>query len=99
MPLSHYQLLTVNILATMHGNLVAEAIFFSICCTMSWDSSSDLRYRVALYMRDNEENMEDLANYGGYQCYCDLVGTCGFYVQGNAEVVATSDFISRHLLI
>ena len=60
--------------------------------------SSDLRHRVALFLRDNEEIwrtwrfMEDISA-------CDLVGTCGFYVQGNAEIVATSDFISRHLLI
>ena len=53
-------------------------------------------------MRDNEEiygGLGDFERYGGYQRYCDLVGTCGFYVQGNAEIAATSDFISRHLLI
>ncbi len=31
----------------------------------------------------------DFERYGGYQCYCDLVGTCGFYVQADAEIVAT----------
>ena len=35
----------------------------------------------------------------GYQHYCDMVGTCGIYVEGNAEIAATADFISRHLLI
>jgi hypothetical protein len=33
------------------------------------------------------------------QAYCDLVATCGIYVEGNAEIAAAADFISRHLLI
>ena len=65
-------------------------------------SPPELRRGVAQHMRDNEEiygALGDFDRYGGYQSYCDLVGTCGFYVQGNAEIAATSDFIARHLLI
>jgi hypothetical protein len=43
----------VNILATMHGNLAA--IFFQSVSPSVGIPSSDLRHRVALYMRDNEE--------------------------------------------
>ena len=28
-----------------------------------------------------------------------MEGTCGIYVEGNVEIAATADFISRHLLI
>ena len=28
-----------------------------------------------------------------------MVGTCGIYVEGNAEIAANADFISRHILI
>jgi hypothetical protein len=53
-------------------------------------------------MRDNELIYGDLGDfeiYGGYHRYCDTVGTCGIYVEGNAEIAAAADFISRHLLI
>ena len=53
-------------------------------------------------MRDNEPiygGLGDFETYGGYQANCDLVGTCGICVEGNAEIVANSDFISRHILI
>jgi len=65
-------------------------------------SPQELRRGVAQHMRDNEEIYGGLGNferYGGYQCYCDLVATCGFYVQGKCKNRCTSDFISRHLLI
>ena len=61
-----------------------------------------LRRCVAQHMRDNEHiygGLGDFELYGGYQSYCDLVATCGVYVEGNAEIAATSDFISRHILI
>ena len=62
----------------------------------------ELRRRVAQHMRDNQPiygGLGDFELYGGYQSYCDLVATCGVYVEGNAEIAATSDFISRHILI
>jgi hypothetical protein len=62
----------------------------------------ELRRRVAQHMRDNEPiygGLGDFETYGGYQANCDLVGTCGICVEGNAEIVANSDFISRHILI
>ncbi len=65
-------------------------------------SMKDLRSGVAQLMRENEHIYGPLGNfeaYGGYQRYCDLVGTCGVYVEGNAEINATADYISRHILI
>ena len=62
----------------------------------------ELRRFVAQHMRDNEHIYGDLGNfelYGGYQSYCDMVGTPGTYVEGNAEIAATADCISRHILI
>ena len=56
----------------------------------------ELRRRVAQHMRDNQpiyEGLGDFELYGGYQAYC------GIFVEGNAEIAATADFISRHLLI
>ena len=61
-----------------------------------------LRRDVAQLMRENEDVYGGLGNFdefGGYQNYCDLVGTCGVYVEGNAELAATADYISRHILI
>ena len=44
--------------------------------------------------------MEALANFtGDIKLTCDLVATCGIYVEGNSEIAAAADFISRHLLI
>ena len=62
----------------------------------------DLRSGVAQLMRENEHIYGPLGNfeaYGGYRRYCDLVATPGVYVEGNAEMAATADFISRHILI
>lgn len=62
----------------------------------------DLRNGVAQLMRENEHVYGKSGNfdaYGGYQRYCDLVSTCGVYVEGNAEIPATADYISRHILI
>ena len=52
-------------------------------------------------MRGNEHTyggLGDFELYGGYQS-CDLVATCGVYVEGNAEIAVVADFISRHILI
>ena len=57
---------------------------------------------VAQHMRGNEHTyggLGDFELYGGYQSYCDLVATCGVYVEGNAEIAVAADFISRHILI
>ena len=57
---------------------------------------------VAQHMRGNEHTyggLGDFELYGGYQSYCDLVATCGVYVEGNAEIAVVADFISRHILI
>jgi hypothetical protein len=57
----------------------------------------ELRRGVAQHMRDNEDihgGFGDFARYGGYQRYCDRVGTCGIYVEGNAEIAATADYTS-----
>ena len=57
---------------------------------------------VAQHMRSNEHTyggLGDFELYGGYQSYCDLVATCGVYVEGNAEIAVVADFISRHILI
>ena len=65
-------------------------------------SVPEFRHGVAQHMRDNEAIYEGLCNfgiYGGYQHYCDLVGTCGFYVEVNFEIAIAADFVSRHLLI
>ena len=44
--------------------------------------------------------MEALANFtGDIKLTCDLVATCRIYVEGNAEIAANADFISRHILI
>ena len=61
----------------------------------------ELRYSVAQHMRNNElmyGHLGDFELYGGFQCYCDLVGTCGIYEEGDDEITATAYFISRHLL-
>ena len=52
--------------------------------------ASDLRHRVVSICETTKKYMEDLdfERYGGYHCNCDLVGICGFYVQGDAEIVA-----------
>jgi hypothetical protein len=52
----------------------------------------DLRIGAAEYMRENESKYSMFGNFeafGGYQNYCDLVGTSGVYVEGNAELAAT----------
>ena len=41
----------------------------------------------------------DFEFYGGHQSFCDMVGTCGIYVEGNAAIAATTGFISRQLLL
>ncbi len=53
-------------------------------------------------MRENElayGQLGDFTSCGGYQKYCDLVGTCGVFVVGNGEVAATADFIGRYIII
>lgn len=65
-------------------------------------SMQDLRIGVAQLMRENEHIYGLHGNfeaYGGYQRYCDLVATPGVYVEGNAEIPATADYITRHILI
>ena len=62
----------------------------------------DLRRGVAQHMRENERQYGSLRyfdKFGGYQLYCDRVGTCGIYVEGTAELAATADYIGRHILI
>ncbi len=63
----------------------------------------ELRRGLAKHMRDNEHIygwLGDFAECGGYQNYCnEYVGTCGVYVEGNAEDAAMADFISRHILV
>jgi hypothetical protein len=76
--------------------------FFSSIALSVGISVPEFRRGVAQHMRDNEAIYEGLGNfgiYGGYQHYCDLVGTCGFYVEVNFEIATTADFVSRHLLI
>ena len=76
--------------------------FFHCLAPLVGMSVPVFRRCVAQHMRDNEHLYGGLGNfefYGGYQCYCDMVGRCGTYVEGNAEIAATADLISRHLLI
>jgi hypothetical protein len=76
--------------------------FFHCLAPLVEMTVSVLRRCVAQHMRDNEHiygSLGDFEFYGGYQSYCEMVGTCGIYVEGNAEIAATADFISRHLLI
>ena len=76
--------------------------FFHCLAPLVGMTVPELRRCVAQHMRDNELIYGDLGDfevYGGYHRYCDTVGTCGIYVEGNAEIAAAADFISRHLLI
>ena len=76
--------------------------FFHCLAPLVGMAVPELRRCVAQHMRDNELIYGDLGDfeiYGGYHRYCDMVGTCGIYVEGNAEIAAAADFISRHLLI
>ncbi len=75
--------------------------FYSIAAEIGM-SMEDLRRGVAQHMRENEHiygSLGDFKAFGGYQRYCDRVGTCGVFVEGNAELAATADYISRHILI
>ena len=66
------------------------------------ESGEVLRRGVSQFMRENENVYGKFGNYetfGGYQRYCDMVATPGVYVEGNAEVAATADYIGRHILI
>jgi hypothetical protein len=83
--------------------LVVVAIVFFIASLRTVGMTVlELRRHVAKHMRDNQPiygGLGDFELYGGCQAYFDSVGTCGIYVEGNAEIAATADFISRHLLI
>ena len=54
-------------------------------------------------MRENQDlycGFGDFAKYdGGYQSYCDLVDSNGFFAEGNAEMAASADCFGRHLLV
>ena len=55
--------------------------FFSSIAPSVGMSVPEFRRGVAQHMRDNEAIYGGLGNfeiYGGYQRYCDFVGTCGF---------------------
>jgi hypothetical protein len=90
-------------LSLNHGILVVVAIVFFIASLRTVGMKVlELRRHVAKHMRDNQPiygGLGDFELYGGCQAYFASVGTCGIYVEGNAEIAATADFISRHLLI
>jgi hypothetical protein len=64
--------------------VVVVIVFFHCLAPLVGMTVPELRRCLAYVVRDNEQiygGLGDFELYGGYQAYCDLVATCGIYVE------------------
>ena len=76
--------------------------FFNSIAPQIGMSPVDLRHGVANHMRQYESEYNKYGNFiqvGGFKSYCDRVKKTGVYVEGNAEIAATADFLGRDIYI
>lgn len=77
-------------------------LFFWLSCAFSWnDSSCATSLRRATYERQWTHIWKPwwFWTLWGISELLRFSTTCGVYVEGNAEIAAAADFISRHILI
>jgi len=63
-------------------------------------SHSKVRQGVANQLRNHASVYDKLGNFeeiGGFEAFCDKVGTPGVFVDGNAEIAATADLIGKNI--